>query len=78
MNYVLDTNIVLLYLKNDDSKQYIENTYGLFQKDNNPIISIVTIAEIRSLAAKNNWGEKRIRKVEEFLSELIIIEIRFD
>ncbi|MCG8329323.1 MAG: hypothetical protein MI974_16630, partial [Chitinophagales bacterium] len=61
MNYVLDTNIVLLYLKNDNSKQYIENTYGLFQKDNNPIISIVTIAEIRSLAAKNNWGEKRIR-----------------
>lgn len=78
MNYVLDTNIILLYLKDHPTKTLIEETYGPFQPENNPIISIVTVAEIRSIAAKNNWGEKRIKIVEEFMNELIVVEIRFN
>jgi tRNA(fMet)-specific endonuclease VapC len=78
MNYVLDTNIVLLYLKDDKTKYFIEENYGLFQQGNNPIISIVTIAEIRSLALKNNWGERRIKIVEEFMNELVVIDIKFN
>lgn len=78
MNYVLDTNIILLYLKDDETKKFIEDNYGPFQEGNNPIISIVTIAEIRSIALKNNWGEKRIKIVEEFMDELVVIEIRFN
>lgn len=78
MNYVLDTNIILLYLKDHPTKTLIEETYGPFLPENNPIISIVTVAEIRSIAAKNNWGEKRIKIVEEFMNELIVVEIRFN
>lgn len=78
MNYVLDTNIVLLYLKDDVTKNFIEENYGPFQSGNNPIISVVTIAEIRSIALKNNWGERRIKIVEEFMNELVVIDIKFN
>ena len=78
MNYVLDTNIILLYLKDNKTKKFIEDNYGPFKPGNNPIISIVTIGEIRSLALRNNWGERRIKIVEEFMNELIVVEIRFN
>jgi tRNA(fMet)-specific endonuclease VapC len=78
MNYVLDTNVILLYLKNDKTKRSIEDNYGPFQSGNNPVISIVTIAEIRAIALKNNWGERRIKIVEEFLNELVVIDIKYN
>ncbi len=78
MNYVLDTNIILIYLKDEKTKQIIEDSYGPFRAGNNPIISIVTIAEIRALALKNHWGERRIKIVEEFMNELIVVDVRFN
>ena len=60
MNYVLDTNIVLVYLRDEKIKASIETQYEVFSEENSPIISVVTIGEIRSIALQNNWGVKRI------------------
>jgi len=78
MNYVIDTNIVLTYLKNGKVKEHIESEYKLFESPQKPIISIVTIAEIRAIALRNNWGQKRIEIVEKFLNELIVVDIRYN
>lgn len=56
MNYVLDTNIILFYLKDGPTKGFIEEVYSPFSADNTAIISIVTAAEIKALAQKNRWG----------------------
>jgi hypothetical protein len=36
------------------TKSLIKATYGPFLPENNPILSIVTVAEIRAITAKNN------------------------
>jgi len=78
MNYVLDTNILLLYLRDKAAKHNIETKYKLFSNDNNLIISAVTIGEIKSIGSRNKWEKKRIGAVESFLSQLIIVGIHFE
>jgi len=78
MNFVLDTNIILHYLKDTDKKKWISKNVGPLQQGNIPIISVVSVAEIKALAAKNNWGNKRTQAIEEFLKELIIIDIKYN
>lgn len=39
------------------------------------LISVVNVGEIRALAMKNNWGEKRLQKLNQFLQQVIIVDI---
>lgn len=77
MNYVLDTNIILFYLKDGPTKEFIEENYGPFSSDNTSIISIVTVAEVKAIALKNKWGEKRVKVVEKILGRLAVVEITY-
>jgi len=51
MNFVLDTNIILHYLKDTNKKKWISENVGPLQNRNVPIISVVSVAEIKALAA---------------------------
>lgn len=75
MNYLLDTNIILTYLRNNDTRSRIEKQYDPFGENNNPIISVVTVGEIKSIAKRNYWGEKKLNLLEEILESLIITDI---
>lgn len=77
MNYVLDTNVILLYMKDAETKRLLEEVYGIYFSENRFMISIVTIAELFSLGMKNGWGERRIKAVKKVLDRLILVEIRF-
>lgn len=73
MNYVLDTNILIHILKESEIGIKIkEKTQG-----GNPflIISIVTQAEILSIAKQRQWGEKKLSLLNKLLTELLIIPI---
>ena len=78
MNYVLDTNILLFYLRDDKTKAYIEQQYDPLAAANNPIISIVTVGEIKALARKRQWGGKRLQAVEQLMSKFIIADIKYE
>ena len=75
MNYLLDTNILLIYIRDEPTRGYIEQTYDPFGTDNNPIISVVTVGEIRSIAKRNHWGDKKLELLDDILSDLIIADI---
>ena len=75
MNYLLDTNILLIYLREGRVRDYIEGVYNPFGVGNNPIISVVTIGEIRSILLRNNWGDRKIQRLEKTLDRLIITDI---
>lgn len=77
MNFVFDTNIILLYLKSKSFKDAINLNYAPFDKRNNPIISIVTVGEIQSISQRNKWGKNRIEAFETFLDRFIVVDIRF-
>ena len=52
MNYILDTNIVLIYTRESPLTKIIENKYNLFNSKNKLYLSVVTIAELKSLICK--------------------------
>lgn len=78
MNYVLDTNILLIYLRDEKTKSLIEEEYNPMGGDNNPMISVVTVGELRSLAKRNYWGNKRFKAVEQLMGKLIILDIKYE
>lgn len=78
MNYVLDTNILLIYLRDSETKNKIENNYSLFSSNNDLINSAVTVGEIRSIAKRNKWGSKRLKAVKKLIDKLIIVGINFE
>lgn len=78
MRYVFDTNILVFYIKDKETKAYIEKNYSPFGEDNEVIISIVSVGEIRALAIKNSWGTRRVQAIRDLLARMIVVEVRFD
>lgn len=58
MRYVLDSNVILFYIRDPKTRRFIEETYGPFESGNTAIISVATVAEILSTAKQRKWGEK--------------------
>jgi tRNA(fMet)-specific endonuclease VapC len=72
MNVLLDTNI-LIYLAKDSSRKFLTE---VINPDNQKIfISIVSIAELKSIAVQNNWGDKKWQVINLILDEAIIVEV---
>ena len=75
MNYIFDTNVFLIYMKNAETKIKLTRTFELDNPDNISILSIVTLGEIYALALKNNWGEKRISAIADFVKKFVIVDV---
>ncbi len=75
MKYLLDTNVLLVYLRDQRTKKVIEETYHPFSLPNIPIISVVTKGEIKSIGLRNNWGDRRLSVLEKFLDRLVVVDI---
>ncbi|MDD3876663.1 MAG: type II toxin-antitoxin system VapC family toxin [Bacteroidales bacterium] len=76
MNYVLDTNILIHILTGSviglKAKQKMQESTSYY------IISIVTKAEMLSIAKQNKWGEKKTSILNKLLDEFLIIPIDND
>lgn len=75
MNFFFDTNILLHYIKKSALAAKVEGTYRPFAPENLSIISIVTEGELKSIAVQNNWGDKKIKVLEELLKQFLTIPI---
>ncbi len=77
--YLLDTNILLHYLRGSDLARQIEARYALTARltstADTPLISIVSEAEIRALAVRRQWGARRTDYLNRFLSRLVILPV---
>lgn len=73
--YVLDTSILVHYLKSTPLYTKVESTFQLSGTDAEPIISSVSKGELVSFAIQRNWGPQRILKLETLLSQLVSIDI---
>jgi tRNA(fMet)-specific endonuclease VapC len=70
--FLLDTNI-LIYLSKDAYSDLL--THIVHPTEDNLYISIVTLAELRSIAFQNNWGNKKWLAIEKYVSRSVLIEI---
>ena len=75
MDYLLDTNIVLIYTRDSPLTTSIDKEYDLFNSENNLFISVVTVAELKSLVLQRNYGEKKLKILEKILGQFSIIDI---
>ncbi len=74
--FLLDTNILMAYLKADNrifNKVSEEN--NLNADDAFIIISSVSKGEILSIAMQNNWGDRKTGMLTALLNQLVIIDI---
>lgn len=78
MNYLLDTNIIVTYVRDTDVTRRLEDQLNLLTGDHNLIVSVVSIGEIRSIAKQNNWGDKKLTKLENIVSDFLITDINVE
>jgi tRNA(fMet)-specific endonuclease VapC len=75
MNYFLDTNIVLIYLRDNEQAKTIERELQLLRKGNNLLVSVVSVGELKSLAIQNKWGKRKIENLLAILQDFLITDI---
>ena len=74
MIYVLDTNVILAYLRKHSIWDSIELQLRIFETESDVYIPAVVIGELRSLAVQNKWGSSRKRELEIFVKEFMVID----
>ncbi len=77
MSLLLDTNILLAYIRLGLLGQYIGATYSLYTLQPAPIISIVTEGEIRAIALKHSWGVVKVAALQRLLNSLTIVPLPY-
>ncbi len=76
MIYLLDTNILIAYLREPNLTQdFVDKHYSPLDFPNEAIISVVAVGEIKSIAIKNGWGKNRVEKLERTLNQIIVADI---
>lgn len=75
MAFVLDTNILLHLLRGSELAKKIQEEHLVGTKPT-LIISIVTKAEIKALALKRHYGDRKLKQLESLLSEFLVIPIQ--
>lgn len=78
MNYLLDTNIIVTYVRDTEVTRRLEDQLNLLNGEHNLIISVVSLGEIRSIAKQHNWGNKKITTLENIISDFLITDINVE
>lgn len=78
MNYLLDTNIIIIYSKSKSIAKKIEVDHSIFAKENNLAISIVSIGEIRSIIHQFKIGDTRRTGINKLLEGVNKLDISYD
>ncbi len=73
--YLIDTNILVYYIRNDSRIKFIDENFNLLSAMDTSIISVVTEAEIKSIALQLNWGQPKQRILTMLLQKFLIADI---
>jgi len=73
--FLLDTNIVLHLVRDKDLGRRISAQFSLADTIHRPLISVVTVGEIWSLAEQFNFGSAKRDFLSRVLETLVILDI---
>ena len=74
MIFIFDTNIILLYLRDSPVVEFIEAKFQPFDAD--VVVSVVTVAELKSIALQNKWGNPKLKRMENLFSRFIVADVK--
>ncbi len=72
---VLDTNILVHYVRDDATWETVRTDFRLLIVEPTPVISIVTVGELRSLARQWKWGEGKLDRMEFALGYFLVLPV---
>ena len=75
--YLLDTNILVHYVRNDALALWLERSHFVMSGPDEPLISVVVEGEMRSLALQFGWGKRRLDRLTELLDHALIVPLDF-
>jgi predicted nucleic acid-binding protein len=73
---LLDTTVLLNYFRWNACAQQIEADYALRASGFAPTISVVSVGEMLSFALNPDWDDKKRAKLDSFLEQCIVIDLR--
>jgi len=73
--FVLDTGIILHYVRQSDLSQKIESELNLLSQNVVPVLASVSIGEIEGFVQRRQWGEKKIKRLKILISKIVVIDI---
>jgi predicted nucleic acid-binding protein len=73
--FVLDSNILIHLVRGKEIWTRLRDTYQLLRTEPVPIISVVTLGEVRSLAYQREWGSKKLDLMEFLLGYFRVVSI---
>jgi tRNA(fMet)-specific endonuclease VapC len=75
MNLLPDTNILIYLSKNS---QLVSSKIAINTNTDKVYISVVVLAELRSISLQNNWSQARWKVVKEYLDTSTLLEVNED
>lgn len=78
MKYIFDTNIIIHFVRESPLKQVVEREFAPFSHENEAWVSAVVLGEIRSIAMQNKWGEKRLKRLNDYIAEFIVLDLNIE
>lgn len=73
--FVLDTTFLLHLIRDSDIARNTVSSCRLDDADAFIILSVVTVAEIRVLAERNNWESAKRKTMEELIAQATVVDI---
>jgi len=74
-NFILDTNILMAYLKANPLFKKVSEDNNLNDEDAFIMISAISKGELLSIAMQNGWGERKVSALNKLLNEIVIIDV---
>lgn len=70
----LDTNVLVHWIRQNETGIQLRDTYRLHERTDRPIYSTMVEGEIRGLASVWKWGGDKLDTLEELLAELVRVD----
>jgi predicted nucleic acid-binding protein len=73
--YLLDTNILMAYIRAGPLGEYVEKRYSLKTMPFKPLVCVVSIGELKAIAVSSAWGPARLKQMDGILQRVVKVEI---
>lgn len=73
--FVLDTNILLHYVRQSELAQEVERELNLISQNAIPMIASVSKGEMEGFVQRHEWGQAKINRLKKLVEKIAVIDI---
>lgn len=70
----LDTNVLVHWIRQNDTGIQLREMYRLHERTDRPIYSTIVEGELRALAGTLQWGRSKLELLDQILAELVRVD----